>query len=314
LAPTGTRLKRPSINLNRVRWKGEQSFRALAYYFTIRWNVAAAGERLLYVLRDFAVPQDDEEYPDIYAPGIPPQYSIVRRPSPAGRYHLLYGSDFMLSSNDLQSLVSHMIWHVNHLTLRSTGDFFLIHAGAVQAPTGEGILLPAATGHGKTTLVAALVRKGFQYLSDEAGAIDPVSGNLYPYQRALTLKRGHATDFPELYGIQNGGGWSEAIKWVHPEDIRPGCVGSPCSLQLIVAPRYLAGAPTEVTPLTPAQTTMELLTKAINLVRYRTRAVPLAAEIGLQVPGFRLVSGNLDEAVSVILELAQFSGPPDQTE
>jgi hypothetical protein len=297
-------VKKPSIALDRIRWKGEQSFRMLAYYFSVRWNVEEAGDRVLYVLRDFAVPQDNEEYPEIWAPGLPTQYSIVERRSKGPRYHLLYGNEIMISTSQLEGLVSHMIWHVNHLTLRTTGDFFLVHAGAVATPSGEGILLPARSGGGKTTLVAALLREGFLYLSDEAGAIDPVSGNLYPYHRALTLKAGHASEFPELYGPENGFKWTEGTKWLHPADIRPGCVGSPCPIRLLVALEYTPGAPTELTPLTPAQAAMELLTKAINLVRYRARAMPLVTRIAQQVPSYRLVSSDLNQAVQTVVELA----------
>jgi hypothetical protein len=296
-------MKRPPIALDRIRWKGEQSFRMLAYYFSIRWNVDAAGDRIRYVLRDFAVPHDNEEYPEIWAPGLPPQYSIVERRSKGPRFHLFYGNEVMLSTSRLESLLSHMIWHVNHLSLRTTGDFFLVHAGAVSTPSGEGILLPARSGGGKTTLVAALLREGFLYLSDEAGAIDPISRKLYPYHRALTLKKGHATDFPELYGHGNGFDWIEGVKWVHPEDIYPGGIGTPCPIRLLVAPEYVPGAPTELTPLTPAQGAMELLTKAINLVRYRSRALPLVADIAREAPSFRLISGDLGEAVRAIVEL-----------
>jgi hypothetical protein len=305
LARTGARFDKPNIVLDRVRWKDEQSFRILSYYFSVRWNIAAVGERIRYVFGDFAIPQDIDEYPEIWAPGLPPQYSIVERRHGGNKYHLLYGEGVMLSTKSLDGLIGHMTWHINHQSLRITGDFFLIHAGAVQTTAGDGILLPAQSGGGKTTLVAALLRHGgFRYLSDEAGAIDPVSRMLYPYPRALTVKSGHATSFPELYGNENGGKWVEGVKWIHPSDIRPGCMGSPCSIRLIVAPQYVANAPTEVTPLTPAQTAVELLTKGINLVRYRARAMPLVADIARQVPGYRLVSGNLDEAVATVVQLA----------
>ena len=42
----------------------------------------------------------------------------------------------------------------------------LIHAGVVSRD-GQGIILVADARHGKTTLVLELVRRGFQFLSDE---------------------------------------------------------------------------------------------------------------------------------------------------
>jgi hypothetical protein len=291
------------VALDRIRWKGEESFRMLSYYFSIRWNIERAGDRVLYALGDFVVPPDPDEQPEIYAPGLPPQYSIVESRSGLNRYHLLYGEGIMVSSKKLSTLVARLFWHINTQTLRQSGDFLLIHAGSVSTTAGDGILLPARSGGGKTTLVTALVRAGFLYLSDEGGAIDPVSRMLYPYPRALTLKVGHADVFPELCGRVNGSGWFEGSKWIRPADIRPGAVGKPCPIKLVVAHEYRPGAVTELTPLTTAQGAMELLTNSLNLLRYRSRALPLVADVARGARCYRMISGDLNEAVQAIIDL-----------
>ena len=288
--------------LNRIQWKGEESFRILSYYFTVRWNDQAAGERILYTLSDFGVPPDPAEHPEIWAPGVPPQYSIVRRRTGPYYYALLYGDAVMAKGKNAGEVLARLFWHVNTLTLRLSSDFLLIHAGSVSTQAGEGILLPARSGGGKTTLVTALVRAGFQYLSDEGGAVDPFSQTLYPYPRALTLKQGHKQVFPELCG-RNGSDWYEGVRWIHPREIRPDAVGGPCPIRFVIAPEYRPGAQTELTPISPAQAAVELLTHAINLTRYRSRAIPLVAEVARRAQRYRLVSGNLDEAVQAIVEL-----------
>ena len=298
-----SRAKEPPLALDRIRWKGEQSFRMLSYYFSVRWNIEAAGDQILYALRDFAVPQDAEEHPEIWAPSLPPNYSIVRRGSGKLRYHLLYGNDVMLTTNTLDRALANLFWQVNTQTIRQSGDFLLIHAGAVSTPAGEGILLPSVSGGGKTTLVTALVRRGFSYLSDEGGAVDPVSRELYPYHRPLSLKEGHAHLFPDLCERANGSDWAVGQRWIHPEDVRPGAVGGPCPIRFVIAHQYRPGTPTEITPLTPAQGAMELLTNALNLPRYRSRALPLVADVARRARSYRLVSGNLEEAVQTIIEL-----------
>lgn len=296
--------KRPPVVLDRIRWKGEESFRMLSYYFSVRWNVEKAGDRVLYALGDFVVPPDPEEQPEIFAPGLPPRYTIVRRRSGDNRYYLMYGDGIMIGADVLGPLLARLFWHINTQTLRQSSDFLLIHAGSVSTPAGDGVLLPARSGGGKTTLVTALVRSGFTYLSDEGGAVDPVSRMLYPYPRALTLKLGHADVFPELCGRVNGSEWYEGSRWIHPAEIRPGAVGStPCPIRFIVAPEYRPGATTELTRITPAEGAMVLLTHSINLRRYRSRALPLAAEVARRARCYRMVSGNLDDAVRAITEL-----------
>lgn len=276
----------------------------LSYYFLARWNFDEAGQRVLYALRDFAVPPDTAEIPEVYAPGFPPRYSIVRLRSGEFRYQLLYGDGAMVSSDKLGPVLARLFWHINAQTLRQSSDFLLIHAGSVATPAGEGVLLPSRSGGGKTTLTTALVREGFQYLSDEGGAVDPISKMLYPYPRALTLKTGHADVFPELCGRVNGSDWYDGSRWIHPAEIRPGAVGQgPFPIRYVVAHEYREGAITELTPLTPAQGAMELLTNSLNLLRYRSRALPLVAEVARRARCYRMVSGDLTEAVRTITEL-----------
>ncbi len=296
--------KQHPIALDRIQWKGEQSFRMLSYYCSIRWNVDAAGAYVRRWLGDFTVPDDPEELGEIWAPGLPPLYSIVRRRPGPDAYNLLYGEGIMLSSRDLESVLAQLVWHVHSQAIRTTGDFLLIHAGSVSTRAHEGVLLPAPSGYGKTTLVTALVRAGFLYLSDEAGAVDPVSRKLYPFARALTLKDGHASVFPDLYRTGNGSGWAGAgMRHIRPEDIRPGARGGPCRIRYVVAHQYSPGEPTRVTPLTPAQGAMVLLANTLNLPRYRSRALPLVADVARGARSYRLVSGDLDEAVRAIREL-----------
>jgi hypothetical protein len=293
----------PKLDLDRYRWKGEQSFRMLSYYFSVRWTVEAAGRRVLYTLGDFAVPIDRDEYPEIRAPGVPPQYSIVKGPPSDRRYHLVYGESVMFSSHKMGWLLSQLFWHINAQTIRHSGEFFIVHAGAVASPAGEGIILPSRSGGGKTTLVTGLIQAGFQYMSDEGAAVDPVSRMLYPYSRALSFKPGHAALFPDLYQLVDGRDWLGGQRWINPADIRQGALGAPCPIRFILAHEYRAGAQTDLTPLTPAQAVMELLTNALNLPRYRARALPLVADVVRRAQCYRLISGGLDEAVRTITEL-----------
>lgn len=278
----------------------------LSYYYSIRWNIEPAGDYVRHVLSDFAVPSDPDEYNYIWTPGLPAQYSIVRRRSGKFRYQLFYGDGLMQTAYTLSDLLSQLVWHINSQVIRQTGDFLLIHAGAVSTPAGEGILLPAPSGHGKTTLTTALVRAGFLYLSDEVGAVDPISRRLYPFQRALGLKEGHAAVFPDLYRSANGSAPAGAgMCHARPEAVRPEAKGGPCRIRFVVAHQYRAGAPTQVTKLTPAQGAMELLTNTMNLPRYRARALPLVADVARGAQSYRLVSGNLDEAVQAITEVTR---------
>ncbi len=73
-----------------------------------------------------------------------------------------------------------------HLADRSQGGL-LFHAAALSWQ-GRGLLLPGATGAGKSTLTAWLLTQGFEYLTDELVFIPAGSEKLHAFTRPLNLK------------------------------------------------------------------------------------------------------------------------------
>jgi hypothetical protein len=63
-----------------------------------------------------------------------------------------------------------------------------VHAGVV-AWRGRGILIPGTSGSGKSTLVAAWLRAGATYYSDEYAIVDSL-GRVYPYLQPIQLRFG----------------------------------------------------------------------------------------------------------------------------
>lgn len=296
--------------LQRVRWKGEATYRVLSYYFGVRWNSAPIGDYVRSVLEPFAVPPDPGEHRNPPTPGTPPTYFLIkRRPSDDARYELLYGDqnafNTMIRSPQLTDVLTHLFWNINSETTRRTGDLLLIHAGAVLTPAGDGLLLPAPSGSGKTTLVAGLVRQGFGYLSDEAGAIDPVTGRLHPYPKALTLKSAPAELFPDLVAVNGRRDLLPGIWHVRPQDIRPGSVGGPSEVRFVVAPRYRRGARTELAPMSRAAGVVELGDNTMNLLFYRSRALTLLARVVARARCYRLEYGDLGQGVRAIERLTR---------
>lgn len=74
---------------------------------------------------------------------------------------------------------------INALALAGVASL-AVHAGAVAAG-GAVAAFPAASGHGKTTLSAACLLAGLDYVSDEALCLDWHDGSVRPYPRPLAL-------------------------------------------------------------------------------------------------------------------------------
>ena len=80
----------------------------------------------------------------------------------------------------------HALSESNRLAIDNTPDRLVLHAGAVET-AGHVVVIIGESGHGKSTLVAALVRSGMAYVTDEAVALDPVSGRVDVYPKWIDL-------------------------------------------------------------------------------------------------------------------------------
>ncbi len=106
-----------------------------------------------------------------------------------------------------------------------------VHAGVVGVG-GRALVLPGRSWSGKTTLVAALVRAGAVYYSDEYAVLD-ARGRIHPYPKALSL-RGPGADDRRLVPVEEMGGEAGREPWpvglVAAVAHSPGARWAPCAL------------------------------------------------------------------------------------
>ena len=283
-------------------WAFDGYFRCLGYVFRLRCDSEIAAERIRLVLGPFEVPSEQVPSRVPPTPNLPPVYSLREV---ADDWKVLYGKELLFGPERFDEALSHLLWHISADMPRFTGSYLLIHAGAVASPSGDAIIIPGDSGSGKTTLVAGLIRKGFAYLTDEAAAIDPVGRQLYPYPRALTLKRGSFPLFAELEDAEIDKVVRLEEQWLIP----PATLGAnvalgPCPVRWVVSVRYHSGEPTRLEPITPGNAVMELGRRVMNVPHYGARALPLLAEVARGARSYRLVTGDLDDAVTELEELA----------
>ena len=79
-------------------------------------------------------------------------------------------------------------WGLNWCVASRALGFLVMHAGML-AKSGEALMMPGFPGAGKSTLCASLCfLAGWQLLSDELAILDPVSGEMLPHPRPISLK------------------------------------------------------------------------------------------------------------------------------
>jgi hypothetical protein len=174
---------------------------------------------------------------------------------------------------------------------------FALHAGVVSTG-GQVIGFPADSGGGKTTLTAACLQTGFDYVSDEALCIDVDTGSVVMYPKPLGLSQWSRQRLgfdDETLAFAAGVG--EAM--VTPSDLDASIAVAPLELSHIVIPTFGAGQATMVEA--PGHVAMATLIEySFNHFRHKERAFTLAAQLANQVHVWRLDYDDPLEAAQLV--------------
>jgi hypothetical protein len=164
-------------------------------------------------------------------------------------------------------------------------EFVFVHAGAV-AHRGRGIVIPGQSFSGKTSLVAALVRAGAEYCSDEYAVLD-AQGLLHPFSKPLSVRaRVYQTD----HSVESLGGVT---------------VREPVPVGLVVLTTYRRGTEWEPRRLSPGEAVLGLLSHTVPAQTRPDHVMPAltrACETAVALEGDR---GEADDVAQALLsELA----------
>lgn len=271
---------------------------------------------------DFAVETDDPAFgrwlegvlAPLHAPGTP-RSRYVHSTGGHGHTlrHLAGDSDDVVARGGPASMLGHLLWHINRTAVTSADHQVVVHAAAA-VHEGTGVLFPAPMEAGKTTLVAALVRAGFGYLTDEAVAIDPTTLAMQPYPRPLTLDPGSwdvlADVCPEP--PEDVAAYSTRQRQVPPTAVRPDAVAAPTPARLVIVPRYQAGAAATVADVTRSQMLRLLAEQTFGMPDRARQALPVLAAVVRGASCHRLVFGHLDVACRQVTGLVESARRSDR--
>jgi hypothetical protein len=184
------------------------------------------------------------------------------------------------------ALRSHVFMHV----LSTPRERVFVHAGCV-AHAGRAILLPGTSGAGKTTLVAALVRAGAVYYTDDYAPLDR-DGRVHPYPLPLWM-RDQQTGVGRPHRVEELGGTAGH----EPVDVA------------VVAEIGFCEGRWQVRRCGASESVLLLLAHALNPQHepgFALSAVRGAVLGAVVLEGER---GDADEAAATLLELAEGRAP-----
>jgi hypothetical protein len=261
--------------------------------FGVRSTDADVGAYLDHALSGL---RGDGEDPEVW-------YSIADSAAESeGTHSLHYGSELIVRATSKAFAIETLLWHLNGAAVNNADPLVVLHAGGV-ALDGAGVIISGRSGAGKTTLTAALVRAGFEYLTDEAVVIDPTTGLLHPYAKALSIKPGSWTLLADLRPPASD--LSPRIWHVTPTDIRADAIAPPTSPSLVLLPTH--ASPVEAVGVAGIQEVhraaalMELFHQSFRSVD-PARTLRILGDTVARCACFRLSTADLGRAVHNVTE------------
>lgn len=159
-----------------------------------------------------------------------------------------------------------------------------VHAGVV-GWQGRAILIPGCSLSGKTSLVAALVRAGATYYSDEYAVLD-LNGRVHAYPQSLQVRKPGSSKQKKLRVEEIGG--LTGIK--------------PLSVGLIVVSPFRDGARWRPARLSKGEAVLELLAHTIPARRKPELVIPTLRNAVSEATTLKGVRGEAEGAARLILE------------
>jgi HprK-related kinase A len=199
-------------------------------------------------------------------------------------------------------------WGMNWCISMHMHRFLMIHAAVVERG-GRALILPAPPGSGKSTLSAGLVWRGWRLLSDELTLIDPATGQVTPVPRPVSLKNA-SIDVIRQFAPQARFGpvVHETMKGsVGHFSPPPGAVerGQDTALPAwVVLPKFVAGADTQLTPLSKGKALMALADNSFNYHVHGAGGFQTLTALVGRSDCFNFSYSRLEEAVELFARLA----------
>jgi hypothetical protein len=200
----------------------------------------------------------------------------------------------------LGSIQWFLLWTASNLAT----NYFFIHAGAVASENG-GIIFPAVSGFGKTTLTVRLVQKGLKFLSDEVACMNIEHQRMEPFPRKLNLTDesrimlGLPQRTDENAQLKNPG-----RKWMFDiKEIAAGSLSGPCKPAYILFLKGFGEKP-RMEHIAPSHALFHIFRYSIRRVNDPGLQLFTCAPLFNKMRCFNLVMGDLDETAELIMQLA----------
>jgi hypothetical protein len=183
----------------------------------------------------------------------------------------------------------------------------IFHAGVVERQ-GRAIIMPGASGTGKSTLSSGLGYHGWRLFSDEFGLLRLSDGQIVPYPRLISLKNqseavmravAPATRFSKPYhGTPKG-----TITYLLPPADSIARMTEPATPGLLVFPVFEPGAEAQIQKMTKAEAFILLRNCSVNAQWLGLPAFEALNRIVESCEAYRIIYSSLGMGMALVDQL-----------
>jgi hypothetical protein len=267
-------------NIHYSSWEAGVSFTAYGTNLGVKVNDPVAAARVSDYLPPGWKPSTE--------PAVGLRYSLLVEDTDARQgvrnYHSVYaGASRLVRTRDLDEALERLGSHLQLMVAANSTENLFVHAGVV-AWRRQAIVVPGRSFSGKTELVAALLRAGATYYSDEYAVLDR-HGRVRPYPRDLWLReegeRRRRRRRPEELGADVGQ-IALPVSLVVVTEYHPGAVWQPCSLS-------------------PGQALLALLDNTVAARSQPEHALTTLQRVVMHANAIKSARGGADEVTPILL-------------
>lgn len=195
-------------------------------------------------------------------------------------------------------------WGINSRVISTRADFLQLHAAGM-VRDGVGVILAGGPGSGKSTLAAALLARGWRYCSDDLILIDPATGFMHPFPKAICVRSG-AFDIVERLALPLAGGRYHvkglrgSVGYINPHDVAPDRVARPGPVRFVVFPRYMRGVSSSLFAMPRARAVYGLVSATLNRTAFTDHGVSILSAFSTGAECLGLDAGEIEESCDLL--------------
>ncbi|NET24094.1 hypothetical protein [Okeania sp. SIO1I7] len=266
--------------LDNIQWNGQLSLVSYGIRIGIRVNESTVLKELLNYLppgwESSASPIVDELYSLIMT-------ETLDSCDTHGYYQLYRNQEKLTETTELGEALATLDSDLRLQIGIAVQDRLFVHAGVV-GWQGKAIVIPGRSFSGKTTLIAALVKAGAIYYSDEYAVLD-ANGLVHPYARPLSIRQDE----------------DQGVRRCSVEELGGKAGIEPIPIGMVVHTQYRAGIQWSPTSISAGQAVLALLDNTI-VARLRPEfALPILSRAVADAVCVEGKRGEADETAIALL-------------